>query len=298
VQGTLPQRFTILGGQGFIGSHLVTFLRSRGHDCVVPARDEMPLRHTGSLGHVVYCIGLTADFRSRPFDTVDAHTGLFSAFLRSADFESLLYLSSTRLYQSGGSGSENASFTVDPADPSHLYDLSKLTAECLCLSLDRSSVRVARLANVYGPDFQSDNFLTCLLRDATRLGALKLQSHRESAKDYVALADVVEMLERIALAGSSRMYNVASGHNVSNGEIVAKLQELSGCLVEWVPGSSLVTAPPLRIDRLQSEFGYRPKQLRDELPSLFELFRSRPGTAAGKGPAYLADGMPMAIDAR
>ena len=160
-------RFTVFGGAGFIGSHLVAYLRARGHHCHVPARDQV-LKARGPLGHAVYCIGLTADFRSRPFDTVEAHTGMFASLLRGAQFDSLLYVSSARIYQSADSGSETAQFATDPADPSQLYNLTKLTAECLCLSLARPEIKIARLSNVYGPDFESANFLTAVVRDAVQ----------------------------------------------------------------------------------------------------------------------------------
>lgn len=282
-----PQRFTVLGGSGFVGSHLVSQLRARGHDCFVPGRkDDLPLRVP--LGHVIYCIGLTADFRSRPFDTVEAHTALFSDLLRQATFDSLLYLSTARIYQNGSSGSETASFTTNPGDPMQLYDLTKMTAECLCLSLDRPEIRIVRLSNVYGPDFASDNFLISVIRDAVTERTVRIRSHLESAKDYVRLEDVVDMLERISLEGRERVYNVASGRNVSNQQIAEGLSRLTGCQIEWVLGAAKTAAPPIAIDRLQNEFGYAPRQLETELSSLIALF-SEQLAAGNRAPAVQTD---------
>ena len=89
------------GASGFIGGALCSHLRTAGHDVQAPARDEIP---TGGLGHVVYAIGLTGDFRSRPLATVDAHVTALTERLRGADFDSWLYLSSTRVYRRTGSG--------------------------------------------------------------------------------------------------------------------------------------------------------------------------------------------------
>ena len=60
----------IIGGAGFIGRHLKQRLEELKIDYFNPARGETLDR---PLGDVVYCIGLTADFRSRPCDTIDAH---------------------------------------------------------------------------------------------------------------------------------------------------------------------------------------------------------------------------------
>jgi nucleoside-diphosphate-sugar epimerase len=249
----------------------------------VPARDET-LTSTLPLGHVVYCIGLTADFRSRPFDTVEAHVGLFAALLRSARFDSMLYLSSARIYQSADGGEETAKFTADPADPSHLYNLTKLTAECLCLSLDRPGIRIARLSNVYGPDFESANFLASVVRDAVQHGFVRLEAHPDGAKDYVAIGDVTDMLERIALDGRHRIYNVAAGRNVTNGEIMTALHQHTGCAVEWAHNAASVTAPTLAIELLRDEFGYAPRQLCEQLPLLVAQYRKRYAAVDGPGP--------------
>ncbi len=53
------------------------------------------------LGHAFYCIGLTADFRSRPFETIEAHCGLLKEVLSGSRFSSFVYLSSTRVYARG-----------------------------------------------------------------------------------------------------------------------------------------------------------------------------------------------------
>src|SRR5215204_2623584 len=88
--------FTILGASGFIGSRLAKRLGALGLEYQgVGRHDVLP---AASLGNVIYCIGLTADFRSRPFDTVEAHVCKLLHVLRNCEFDLLLYLSSTRLY--------------------------------------------------------------------------------------------------------------------------------------------------------------------------------------------------------
>ena len=274
--------FTVFGGHGFIGSHLSSYLRNRGHECLVPARDEI-LRANYPLGHVVYCIGVTADFRRRPFDTVEAHVGLFSELLRRAEFDTLLYLSSARIYQGCRFGEENARVAVDPSNPSDLYNLSKLIAESLCFAMDRPTVRVARLSNVYGPDFSSENFLASVIRDALQEATVTLQTDPASEKDYVHIDDVARALELIALQGCHRLYNVCAGKNVTSGKIVEALHRLTGCATECLPDAPLVRSPRLSNARLRQDFNFSPRLVLGELPTLVEQFRDHLNSGSRAG---------------
>ena len=80
-------RFTVLGSSGFVGAHLVRHLRSRGDEVLRPGRDAVV---NGDLGHVVYAIGLTADFRTQPYATIEAHVSRLARLLERARFESLM----------------------------------------------------------------------------------------------------------------------------------------------------------------------------------------------------------------
>jgi len=63
---------------------------------ICPTRDES--LDGRDLGHIIYCIGITADFRRRPHDTITAHVTKLQEVLTRTSFESLVYLSSTRVY--------------------------------------------------------------------------------------------------------------------------------------------------------------------------------------------------------
>jgi nucleoside-diphosphate-sugar epimerase len=264
--------YTVLGASGFIGSHLVASLRNAGHEVYAPAKGDRGVFER-PLGHVLYCIGLTADFRSRPFDTVHAHVSVLADVLEKADFDSLVYLSSTRVYARSPSGKESVSLAADVADPSDLYNLSKLTGESLCRSCNRLNVKVARLSNVIGRDHQSDNFLFALIREAVN-GRIELQSDPDSAKDYILLEDVVSLLPRIATEGKRWLYNVASGTNVRHRDIVAVLAGLTGCEVAVRPDAPRLDFPEIDIAQLRSEFGFAAAPILETLPSLVAQFYS------------------------
>lgn len=261
---------TVLGASGFIGSRLVQRLETSGREHQAVRRDDaLP---SGSLGHIVYSIGVTADFRSRPLDTVEAHVCKLLEVLRACDFESLLYLSSTRLYNGALSSGEETRVCIAPLDAGDLYNASKATGESLVLNCGRNA-RVVRISSVYGSDFASENFLSSIIRDAVVRKEVVFQTSAQSAKDYISIDNVVDGLIEIATNGKERIYNLASGRNAFNRELAEKLRELTGCAIQFSSAAPTVTFPPINIDRLRAEFDFQPSHVLDDMPQLVDLYR-------------------------
>jgi len=266
-------RFTVIGARGFIGGALVAKMRAMGFDVLTPPReiDELPLK----LGHVIYAAGVTADFRMRPFDTLNANTTFAAKILSRADFESFLYLSSTRIYRDAENAEESAAIPVHSDDPDQLYDLTKLTGEAICYASGRSGVRIARLSNVLGNDFLSQNFVFDLIRSACDSGRIELRTSLDSSKDYICLEDVVDILPRIARFGKSTCYNVASGRNTSHKDLLTPILAASGASLTVHDGAPVVTSPPINIDRLKSEFAFEPTSVLPTLAALVTEYRKQ-----------------------
>jgi nucleoside-diphosphate-sugar epimerase len=265
---------TILGASGFIGSNLLAAARTSGIACFAPGRGE--LLDDRDLGTVVYCIGLTASFRERPLDAIEAHVGLLADLLARGRFDRLLYLSSTRVYRrTDGLCSETSPLVFAPHDPDDLYGLSKAAGEAAVLSIP--SGVVLRLSNVYGLGMPEDGFLGSILRDVETRASVILQQAPSSAKDYVGLGDVVDLTLRIASSGRERIYNVASGRNVTHAELAAALAGASGATVRFADSAPAEMFPPVDISRAVREFGFRPSALLADLPA---LLAARAGTRA------------------
>ena len=265
---TNKMKITILGASGFIGSHLASHLREEKINYWAPQRDDQAIykRH---LGHVIYCIGLTADFRTKPFDTIDAHVCLLLKVLKQCEFDSFLYLSSTRMYGSGkGIVQEEDTIKIQPLDFDDLYNISKAMGESICFAARKDNVRVVRLSNVYGYDFKSENFISSLIRDALRNKRIVLYTTLDSRKDYINIKDVVNVLPKIAVHGSHKIYNVASGENITNGQIANILSRLTGCNVEVDENAKRIFYPNICVSRVKEEFAFTPAMITDDLNEL------------------------------
>ncbi|MGE4048678.1 MAG: NAD-dependent epimerase/dehydratase family protein [Acetobacteraceae bacterium] len=262
--------FTILGAGGTIGGALTQALRAQGRDVQPIGRDALAgfLAARRPAGHVIDCIGMTGDFRSRPLDTAEAHVGITARCLAEIDFRSFLFLSSTRVYAHAGTTQEDGALACRPGDPSDLYNLTKLAGEALCLADARSVVRVVRLSNVYAPDPGPDTFLGQVLAAGRANGGVVFRQAAGSEKDYVSLDDVVRILPRIAVDGRDRLYNLASGRNTTHGQIAAALRAEFRWDARFEPAAPVVRFPPIDVARLAAEFGAPLRNILEDLATL------------------------------
>lgn len=213
--------YTVLGATGFVGRRLTAALRAAGADVFVPVRDD-PGLFDRDLGHVIYCVGLTADFDKNAAATVEAHTGLIARIAERARFDHIVYLSSTRLYDllTIEKADGRAVLPMEPQRPRHLYDLSKALGENLCLCQKRAPSAVARLSGVYDWTPGAPGFLSEWLQRAAHERRFVVDSASGVIRDYIHLDDVVRALMRISATKANGIFNVASGENISNGEIL------------------------------------------------------------------------------
>ncbi|QEX23544.1 NAD-dependent epimerase/dehydratase [Hypericibacter adhaerens] len=270
--------YTVIGAQGFVGSHLARYLAGARRIAPFTPEKGSPALFSRPLGHVFYCAGLTNDFLQRPFDTVEAHVTLFARLLKEAAFDSMTYLSSTRLYDSGGpTGNEEDTLELNPNEPRHLYDLSKALGENLCQTAGRKNVRAVRLACVYADDLEADIFLHRVILAAKQGGPLKMGVSPDSARDYIHVDDVLPILLAIAERGRRPLYNLASGANVSNAELFKLLFRLTGWQLEATQPPSGDPTPVIDIQAILEDFAIRPKFLGDRLPG---MLRQKPTLGA------------------
>jgi len=265
-------KYTVFGSAGFIGSRLMNELKKTSDSVVALGRSQADLHgamRDKNLGHVFYCIGLTSDFRSKPIQTVEAHVCVLKELLEHGNLESITYLSSTRVYESVPDTSELSGVTVAPTNPSHLYNLSKLMGESLCLNSGHNA-KVVRLSNVYGPSMGKDNFLASVLIEA-KSGKVTFRTSPSSSKDFVSIDDIVELLPKVATSHEKGIFNLASGTNVSNQEI-ARILESLGVEVSFLDGAPTWSFPKIDITRLCEKVGTPSRNAKSEFPQLFTQY--------------------------
>lgn len=263
-------KFSVFGSNGFIGSNIINSLISQKIEYEILKLDDEKIFER-PLGHVIYSIGITADFRERPFDTVESHVCLLHKILKKCKFDSFLYLSSTRVYSNSVSTNEDTNLSVNPNKFEELYNISKIMGESLCLASVNPNVRIVRLSNVVGNYLNTNSFLSSLIHDALIEKKILLHTTSESEKDYVHIDDVVQILQKISLHGKQKIYNVANGKNTKVKEITDEIKRITGCDVIFASNAKETSFPKIDIKRIRDEFNFNPS---DFLIKLYDLISS------------------------
>lgn len=253
---------TVLGASGFIGRHLSDGLARARHDTWLPARGD-PGIFSKPLGCVYYCIGLTANFRTHPYATIDAHICMLRRVLEHANYERFIYLSSTRVYSENVSTKENVPVSVQPIRPDDLYNLTKLTGECLALTVGRDC-RIARLSNVVGKGIKPATFIGSIIQEAIETGSIHLHTSLKSCKDYIWIDDAIDALIMLGTKGPPGIINIASGRNTTNAEIMEWAESI-GVEVDVDANASTREFPIIDIERLITLTDHPPRPVLHEL---------------------------------
>lgn len=266
-------RISVFGASGFIGGALAGRLRDLGHDVITPTRAQLNApAPEGGYGVVVWAIGMTAGFRTRPFETVEAQVSALARTLSEGAFDRVIYLSSTRVYQRASHTSEATELPVSPEDPSDLYNITKLAGEAICQAAAPGRATNVRLSNVIGPgEVTRDTFLGAICREALQ-GKIVLQTAPDSEKDYIWIDDVVQMLAHLATTqGKHACYNLARGVQISHAAWGEAIVAKTGASLEVTPNAPTVTFPPIDTARMSAEAPLRlvnPLECVDSLVSM------------------------------
>lgn len=266
----MSTHFTILGANGFIGKHLVKHLRDQGYRCDTPERGDERIFHN-PLGHIVYAIGLTADFRVRPLETVEAHVCLLRRLLEEGNFDSLTYLSSTRVYADSDNTDENADLKVNPSNLGDLYNLSKLMGESLCLHGGKTNTKVVRLSNIIGKRSDTDFFIDQLIEEGKAQGHIEFQTTLSSAKDYLYIDDAVSLISLIALSPHNGIFNVASGEEIQNDHIACIIKDKMGFEISVCEDAYTWGFIPINTTKVRNIFNFKPQAFSDYFPRYLSL---------------------------
>lgn len=309
-------RTAVLGGLGFIGSHLARRLLEDGDEVVVfdklyasralvsgfegdlrivegdLARTESVLEAIRNCDTVYNLIHTTVPVTSMQDPVYDITTNVAATVrwmsrLNETRVETVVYVSS------GGTvygPPRSLPVTEDhPTEPHSSYGITKLAIEkytALLTALTGRTCRIARLANAYGPGQRttaSQGIVAIALERILAGKPVDVWGDGSVSRDYVHVADLARALALLGrYQGPETIFNVGTGTATSVREILSLLGAITGLEVRIRPHPARphdLPANALDASRLERETGWRPSiALPDGLKELVEHARSaRPG---------------------
>ena len=251
----------ILGGAGFIGSHLSDFLVSHGHS--VRILDLKKPQIQGPSGIVDFLQADWNDFANmeRALSGVDAvfhlicttrpatSTANIEADLRDNLLPTIQLLDLCRKHQikrvvflsSGGTVYGKAEYLPikenHPTRPINSYGIVKITIENylrLYSHLFGLTYTVIRASNAYGKGQickGAQGFIAAAFNQMTMGSPIEIWGSDQIARDFVHVSDVVTALELAATyTGESDTFNVGTGIATELGEVIRLMSKITGII--------------------------------------------------------------------
>ena len=261
----------VTGADGFIGAHLVRALRAAGHVVVTHTRRQGDIRNCllnfEGVGHVFHLAARTfvPESWSAPLGFYEVNLlGTVNVLEYCRASGASLTMVSSYVY---GVPSRLPISEDEPLCAFNPYSHTKILAEETGLYYQRQfgvPLTIVRPFNIYGPG-QNQRFLipTILNQAVDPRQATIVVADLRPRRDYIFIADLIDLLVRTAFRREGGIFNAGSGSSWGVGEVIAIVNRLLP-----VPKPVHVNGPMrpdevidviADISRARHEFGWAPQ---------------------------------------
>lgn len=254
-------RCVIVGGGGFIGSHLCEALLAEGHEVTVLDREGAPnletLRHAGATisigdffntedlrralenqGAVFHLLSTTVPQTSNEDPVYDVETNVIGT-LRLLDEARKTSVKKIIFASSGGTvygiPEEIPVREIHPTDPTSSYGIGKLIIEkylymySILYGLDYC---ILRIANAYGERQRpkpTQGVIPVFLARALQDDEITVWGDGSVIRDYVFITDVCNaFVKALTYSGEMNVFNIGSGQGHSLRDVIHVMERVTG----------------------------------------------------------------------
>jgi UDP-glucose 4-epimerase len=291
------KRYLVLGGKGFVGSHLVDSLLSKGHRVRIFDRPGTVFLDGACTEHrnleimegdfssesdiakaVVGCgicfhlVSTTLPKTSNQDPVYDIETNLIGTVrllghALQAGITKIIYLSSGGAVY--GPPMDLPITETHPTNPICSYGITKLAVEKylgMFQKLHGLDYVTLRLSNLYGERQRtqsSQGAVAVFLGKALRGETVEIWGDGSVVRDYIHISDAINALTAaVGNDSGERVFNIGSGLGISLNEVLAEIEFAMGVKVERIYLDARpfdVPSSVLAIDRARQVMGWEPK---------------------------------------
>ena len=205
---------------------------------------------------------------------LQGHLSLLEASRHAADFEHLVYASSSSVYGDKPMGGEGFKEDEPAASPVSLYAATKRSCELMShsyASLYGFPQTGLRFFTVYGPWGRPDMAYFSFTQRILRGEPIEVYGEGRMARDFTYIDDIVDgivgALDHPPARGEHRVLNIGDSHPVGLMEMIGSLERALGreavkVMRPMQPGD--VTATYADVSKLHELTGYKPQVMLDE----------------------------------
>jgi len=286
----------ILGGNGFIGSHLVEALKNKHQVTVFDKSPNLFIKEYAEVNYVYGDFGNT-DLLSKVLDNKHVVYHLLSTTVPySADINPIFDIESNLIgtvklldmivekgierfvYSSSGGTVYGKSHYLPmdeehPCNPVGSYGIVKNTVERyiqMYALKNKFSYLIARPSNPYGPRqnyTKNQGLIAKLIYNGMCQDKFTIWGDGSAIRDYIYINDLVDFLKIAGLSSESGIFNVGSGAGMSINQIILALSSIIDKMppLEYIDNKgNFVEKVILDIKHAREKFDWKPKVTLEE----------------------------------
>lgn len=260
--------YTIFG-TGFLGKNIINHLKNRNYKIFIPKKGKTNFKK--NLGNIICCIG-NDDTINSPKASYEANLNIVSKIIFNNTFKTFTLISSTRVYLGSKQKkvNEETLISINSTNKNFLFNTLKASAENLCLSMPNKNIKVVRMSNLFGHNFNKQTYLLpTLIRDSLSKKKINILLNKKSSKDFLHVDEAIDVLLKIIKKSKHRIYNIASGKNIKLYKVANEIKNITNCKIIYKNKKNFVKEPIIDIKKIRNEFNFRPKK--DLLKSLYKI---------------------------